>query len=91
MTRLDSGSHPLFTPRRRTVGAKRMWDRPNPLFLMLCSGQQERPYHRMPSKAFHRVPRMATSGHGARLRAGLSCSTRYLYNDQGALSVHECP
>eukprot|EP00959_Pyramimonas_sp_CCMP1952_P267517 5593477-Pyramimonas_sp.AAC.1 len=34
---------------------------------------------------------MATSGHGAGLPAGLSCSTMYLYNDQGALSVHECP
>eukprot|EP00959_Pyramimonas_sp_CCMP1952_P432517 9057316-Pyramimonas_sp.AAC.1 len=34
---------------------------------------------------------MATSGHGAGLPAGLSCSTMYWYNDQGALSVHECP
>eukprot|EP00959_Pyramimonas_sp_CCMP1952_P036079 754899-Pyramimonas_sp.AAC.1 len=68
-----------------------MCDRPDPLFLVLCSWRQERPYHIMLSKAAHRVPRMATSGHGAGLPAGLSRSTMYLYNDQGALSVHECP
>eukprot|EP00959_Pyramimonas_sp_CCMP1952_P265634 5553871-Pyramimonas_sp.AAC.1 len=69
MTRVDSGPHPLFTPRRRTVGTKWMCDRPDPLFFALCSGRQERPYHIMPSKAPHQVPRMATSGHGAGLPA----------------------
>eukprot|EP00959_Pyramimonas_sp_CCMP1952_P136917 2864932-Pyramimonas_sp.AAC.1 len=34
---------------------------------------------------------MAASGYGAGLPAGLSCSTMYLYSDQGALSVQECP
>eukprot|EP00959_Pyramimonas_sp_CCMP1952_P011848 249776-Pyramimonas_sp.AAC.1 len=87
----ESGSHPLFTLRRRTVGTKWMRDRPDPFSFELCSERQERPCHMMPSKVVHREPRMATSGYGAGLPAGLTCSTMYLYNDHGAFSVHECP
>eukprot|EP00959_Pyramimonas_sp_CCMP1952_P228589 4779071-Pyramimonas_sp.AAC.1 len=66
---LESGSHPLFTLRRRTVGTKWMRDRPVPCFFELCSDRQDRPCHIMPSKAFHRAPCMATSGYGAGLPA----------------------
>eukprot|EP00959_Pyramimonas_sp_CCMP1952_P131421 2747847-Pyramimonas_sp.AAC.1 len=61
MMMLESGSHPLFTLRRRGVGAKWMRDRPVPFFFELCSERQEWPYHITPSMAVHRVPCMATS------------------------------
>eukprot|EP00959_Pyramimonas_sp_CCMP1952_P365889 7663167-Pyramimonas_sp.AAC.1 len=65
----ESGSHPLFTARRRTVGTKWMRDRPVPSFFVLCSGLQDKPCHIMPSRAPHRVPCMATSGYGVGLPA----------------------